>query len=57
LGIFLKDPSLLSGALLGLAWISLYAAARVEERENLGRFGQVYAAYMQSTRMFIPWIF
>jgi protein-S-isoprenylcysteine O-methyltransferase Ste14 len=32
-------------------------AGRVEEEENLERFGKSYAEYMRSTKMFIPIIF
>jgi protein-S-isoprenylcysteine O-methyltransferase Ste14 len=33
------------------------AAAKVEERENLRKFGADYAEYMKSTKMFIPFVF
>jgi protein-S-isoprenylcysteine O-methyltransferase Ste14 len=56
-GTFFKDLSLL-GLLLTLnATLFLFATARVEESENLARFGEEYATYMQSTRMFIPFLF
>ena len=56
-GTFLKDPS---GIGLGLALGAsgfLVAAAIAEERENLARFGVAYAAYMKSTKRFIPFLF
>jgi protein-S-isoprenylcysteine O-methyltransferase Ste14 len=57
LGAFLKDPSWLGTALLlGLA-AALLATARVEERENLARFGEAYAAYCRRTRRFVPFVF
>ena len=36
---------------------SLFATAVAEERENLQRFGTVYAGYMRSTKRFIPFVF
>jgi protein-S-isoprenylcysteine O-methyltransferase Ste14 len=36
---------------------SLFAAAVAEERENLQRFGTVYAGYMRATKRFIPFVF
>ena len=56
-GVFFKDPSLVAGLLAGGATVFLAATARVEEAENLQRFGVEYAAYMQSTRRFIPFLF
>jgi len=56
-GVFFKDVSLLNGV-LGLATSAfLIAAARVEEVENLHKFGADYAAYMKTTKMFIPFLF
>jgi len=56
-GVFLKGPSLVNAALLTglLAFVTM--AGRVEEEENLERFGKSYAEYMRSTKMFIPIIF
>lgn len=57
-GIYLKDPFSWTGlALVVLASVCLYLTARVEERENLRRFGEAYRAYMQRTRRFIPFVF
>ena len=55
-GIFLKAPSLTGVILLALVAICLVATARVEEQENLARFGQPYADYMKTTKMFVPWM-
>ena len=56
-GAFLKAPSPV-GALLGLlATGFLVATAKVEEGENLRKFGDEYASYMRETRMFIPFLF
>lgn len=56
-GVFLKDPSL-PGAIVALAAsVFLLATAKVEEAENLGKFGAEYAAYMKTAKMFIPLLF
>jgi protein-S-isoprenylcysteine O-methyltransferase Ste14 len=56
-GVFLKQITLISGLLAILASLALYAAAILEEKENLRIFGNEYAAYMQRTRRFIPFVF
>lgn len=56
-GAFLKDPSLLAGALTISATVFLVATAKVEERLNLEKFGNDYADYMIRTKMFIPFLF
>lgn len=56
-GVFFKNPSWLEGLLLLITFASLTATARVEEQENLHHFGKDYRDYMQSTKMFIPFLF
>ena len=56
-GVFFKDPSLLGGILVVMTSIFLIATAKVEETENLQKFGDDYAAYMKTTKMFIPFLF
>ena len=56
-GALLKQVTLLSGALFVAAAFCLYATAKVEECENLARFGPEYASYMSCTKMFIPFVF
>lgn len=56
-GAFLKHISAWSSFLVFLVTVFLYATARVEERENLDKFGPAYEAYMQTSRMFIPFLF
>jgi protein-S-isoprenylcysteine O-methyltransferase Ste14 len=56
-GVFLKDSSLLGGVVALVASAGLVATARVEEAENLQRFGEDYAAYMKTTKMFLPFLF
>lgn len=54
LGAFLKQPSFLGGALCIVVFGFLVATAKVEERENLAKFGTDYAEYMKTTKMLIP---
>lgn len=56
-GIFLKHISLLSALLAILVSLTLLLTAIYEERENLHIFGESYAAYMQQTKRFIPFVF
>jgi len=56
-GVFFKDPSLLGGILVMATSAFLIATARVEEAENLRKFGADYAMYMKTTKMFIPFLF
>jgi protein-S-isoprenylcysteine O-methyltransferase Ste14 len=53
----MKAPSARSLCLSLIIMVFLYAAARVEERENIGRFGEEYRQYMKKSRMFIPFLF
>jgi protein-S-isoprenylcysteine O-methyltransferase Ste14 len=55
-GVFFKHPSLLGSVLILTTHAFLAATARVEEEENLRKFGTDYAAYMKTTKMFIPFI-
>ena len=57
MGAFLKDPSLAGGGMLLALVAFLTATARVEESENIGRFGAEYEDYIQETKMFIPFLF
>jgi protein-S-isoprenylcysteine O-methyltransferase Ste14/threonine/homoserine/homoserine lactone efflux protein len=56
-GVLLKAVSTATVVLAALATVSLLAAARAEEAENLARFGTVYRDYMACTRRFIPFVF
>jgi protein-S-isoprenylcysteine O-methyltransferase Ste14 len=57
LGSGLKNITWLTGILVLVVCAALYATARVEETENRQHFGPAYEAYMQKTRMFIPFLF
>jgi protein-S-isoprenylcysteine O-methyltransferase Ste14 len=56
-GVFFKDVSILGGILAAVATAFLVTTARIEESENVQKFGVEYAAYMKTTRMFIPFLF
>jgi protein-S-isoprenylcysteine O-methyltransferase Ste14 len=56
-GVFFKDVSLLGIILASAATAFLVVTAKMEESENIQKFGAEYAAYMKSTRMFIPFLF
>jgi protein-S-isoprenylcysteine O-methyltransferase Ste14 len=56
LGASLKHISLLTSGLAMAAFICLYITARVEEGENIERFGEAYQMYMQGTKMFVPYL-
>jgi len=55
-GFFFKQPSLAGGVLAVVASLFLLATSRVEEKENLGYFGETYREYMKRTKMFVPFI-
>lgn len=56
-GACLKSPSLPAVGLAVGASAFVTATALAEERENLIKFGDAYAAYMRSTKRFIPFIY
>lgn len=55
-GAFLKDVSFASGVLVLAATLFLFATAKVEEDEDLRKFGARYAAYMKKTTRFVPFL-
>jgi len=55
-GAFLKDPSFL-GLILFLILVGfVFVTGKIEEDENIDRFGEEYRAYMETTKMFIPFL-
>lgn len=56
-GVFLKQPGWGAAALALGATGFLHVTARVEEREDVGYFGDRYASYMARTRMFVPFLY
>ena len=55
-GAFLKQVSVASVCLVVAATAFIVATAKVEEAENLSKFGEEYRAFMRKTRMFIPFV-
>lgn len=56
-GVFFKDPSFFGIILVLAASAFVTITAKVEEKENLRKFGADYAEYMKRTKMFIPFFF
>ncbi len=56
-GAFLKHPTWGTGLLVLFTTLASVATAKVEEAECLEKFGDQYFMYMQSTKMFIPYLF
>jgi protein-S-isoprenylcysteine O-methyltransferase Ste14 len=56
-GVFFKDPSVFGIILVLVASAFITATAKIEEMENLRKFGADYAEYRKSTKMFIPFFF
>jgi protein-S-isoprenylcysteine O-methyltransferase Ste14 len=55
-GAFLKDPSVLGFLFFTLVFIFVFVTAKVEEEDNIKKFGDEYLAYMKTTRMFLPFL-
>ena len=55
-GVFFKLPSVWGILLVFSASICLYLTVRMEEKENIQRFGDRYLEYMTHSNMFIPHI-
>jgi len=56
-GAFLKAPSTLGFLLFACVFIFVFVTAKVEEKDNIKRFGDEYLAYMKKTRMFLPFLY
>jgi protein-S-isoprenylcysteine O-methyltransferase Ste14 len=56
-GVAFKNPVWLNGLLAVVATVFLVATALAEETEDIRFFGPAYQAYMQRTKMFIPFLF
>ena len=55
-GVFLKDISLVSFALALVASGLPVAMAKVEEKDNIRKFGDDYSEYIKTTKMFVPFV-
>lgn len=56
-GAFFQDPSWLGTGIATFASFFLLLTAQADEQECLAYFGAPYAAYMQRTRRFVPYLF
>lgn len=55
-GIFFKQISVPLVVLAITATVFLYITAKKEEGENIEYFGEAYREYMETTKMFIPYV-
>jgi protein-S-isoprenylcysteine O-methyltransferase Ste14 len=55
-GTALKSVSTTGVALAAIATVAVVVTARVEESENVARFGQEYRVYMRRSRRFVPFV-
>jgi protein-S-isoprenylcysteine O-methyltransferase Ste14 len=55
-GAYCQNPSWPGAAIAGFASICLLLTAKADETECLAYFGEPYAAYMKTTRRFIPYL-
>ena len=53
----MKNPSLLAVSLFAVTAVFIYATALSEEKENLLKFGDDYAAYTRKSKMLVPFLF
>jgi protein-S-isoprenylcysteine O-methyltransferase Ste14 len=56
-GIFFKSPSWPGGLLAIAATLFLIATAKTDEAECIRFFGATYQAYIERTKMFVPFVF
>ncbi len=56
-GSWLKLPTVWGTAIGVLTTLALVVTARIDERECREVFGEEYTAYMQRTRLFVPFLF
>ena len=55
-GVFLKDISLVSFTLALVSSGLPVVMAKVEEKENIQKFGEEYSSYINTTKRFIPFM-
>ncbi len=56
-GVFLKHPDLLLVAVALFSSVMFHLTARMDEKECVVYFGEIYREYMKRTKMFIPFVF
>lgn len=55
-GVMLKDPGKIQLVLGIINMVAIWETAKIEEKEMIAKFGDVYKIYMTETKMFIPFI-
>ncbi|MFC2166958.1 methyltransferase family protein [Acidobacteriota bacterium] len=55
-GAFLKAPSVLGFVLFTFVFIFVFVTAKVEEEDNIQKFGDEYLKYMRLTKKFLPFL-
>ena len=56
IGVLLKRPTWPGFSLFSILVGFVYATARIEEKENTKKFGEVYLEYVKRTKMFLPYL-
>ena len=56
-GAFFKDPSWVGSGLALGATAFLLTTAKIEKGENVRYFGAAYRAYMEKTKILIPFLY
>lgn len=57
LGVFMMKISIISIIILPIGTVCFFLSAKYEDQWNREKFGEIYDAYRQRTRMFIPFIY
>lgn len=55
-GVFLKDPSVVGVILFIFVFIFVFVTAKVEEKDNINKFGDDYLIYKKKSKMFLPFL-
>ena len=56
-GVALKQPTYAPGLVVfAIVVVAVYLTAKAEELDTLAAFGPAYAAYMKTSKMFIPFV-
>ncbi len=56
LGLLLNDLSFGAVSAFGVAFVFLFLASRIEERENMKKFGDDYRSYQMKTKGYLPFL-
>jgi protein-S-isoprenylcysteine O-methyltransferase Ste14 len=56
-GIYFKQPVLILLPVAIASSVFLFLTAWIEEKENIGYFGDAYREYMKKSKRFIPFVF